>query len=204
VNPFTEPVELPAGSLVGKFHSVQEEDVGPALEMAGEARGVPTRNGRGPVPEHLVDLYRDACDGCESKRECLLVAQLLSEYKDMFSCGDNDMGLAKAVCHEIPLAAGTVPIRQPTRWLSPEKGKEVSRQVQDFLNRDLIEPAHGAWSSPVVLVWKKDGSWRFCMDYRKLNSVTIQDAYPLPWIDESLDALAGSKFFDMLDLLTGY
>jgi len=158
VNPFTEPVELPAGSLVGKFHSMQEEDVEPALETAEEARGVPTRNGGGPVPEHLVDLYGDACDDCESKRECLAVAQLLSEYKDVVSCGDHDMGLAKAVCHEISQAAGTAPIRQPTRRLGPEKEKEVSRQVQDLLNQDLTEPAHGAWSSPVVLVWKKDES----------------------------------------------
>jgi len=156
------------------------------------------------VPEHLVELYGDACDGCESKWERLVVAQLLSEYKDVFSCGDYDMGLAKAVCHEIPLAAGTVPIRQPARRLGPEKDKEVSRQVQDLLSRNLIEPANGAWSSPVVLVRKKDGSWRFCIDYRKLNSVTIQDAYPLPRIDESLDVLAGSKFFSTLDLLSGY
>jgi len=97
---------LPVGSLVGKFHSVQEEDIGPALETADEAQRAPTKNGRRSVPEHLVDLYGDACDGCGSKRECLVVAQLLSEYKDVFSCGDHDMGLAKAVCHEIPLAAG--------------------------------------------------------------------------------------------------
>jgi len=204
VNPITEPVELPAGSLVRKFHSVQEEDVGPAMETAEEARGVPTRNGRGPVPEHLVDMYGGACDGCESNQERLVVAQLLSEYKNVFSCGDHDMGLAKAVCHEIPLEAGMVPIRQLTHRLGLEKENEVSRQVQDLLNRDLIEPAYGAWCSPVVLVRKKDGSWRFCVDYRKLNSVTIQDAYPLPRIDESLDALAGSKFFSTLDLLSGY
>jgi len=56
--------------------------------------------------------------------------------------------------------------------------KEVSRQVRDFLNRDLIEPAHGMWSSPVDLVKKTDGSWRFSVDFHKLNSVTIQDALP--------------------------
>jgi len=76
VNPFTEPVEFSAGSLVGKFHSVQKEDVGPALETAEKARGVPTRDGRGPVPEHVAKLYEDACDGCESKRECLVMARL--------------------------------------------------------------------------------------------------------------------------------
>jgi len=75
----------------------------------------------------------------------------------------------------------------------------VSRQVQDLLDRDLIEPAHGAWSSK-----KKDGSWRLCVDYRRLNSVTIQDAYPFPRIAQSLDALARSKYFSTLDLLSGY
>jgi len=80
----------------------------------------------------------------------------------------------------------------------------VSRQVQDLLDRDLIEPAHGAWSSPVVLGKKKDGSWRFCVDYHRLNSVTIQDAYPLPRIDESLDALVSRKYFSTLNLPSGY
>jgi len=129
---------------------------------------------------------------------------LLHEYGDVFSSGDHDVGLTSAVRHDMSLAAGTTPIRQPTRRLGPEKEKEVSRQVRDLLDRGLIEPAHSAWSSPVVLVWKKDGSWRFCVDYRKLNSVTIQDAYPLPRIDESLDALAGSKYLSTLDLLSGY
>ena len=76
--------------------------------------------------------------------------------------------------------------------------------MQDLLARGIIKPAHGAWSSPVVLVRKKDQSWRFCVDYRKLNAVTLQDAYPLPRIDESLDALAGSKYFSTLDLTSGY
>jgi len=113
------------------------------------------------------------------------------------------MGLAKAVCHEIPLASGTGHIRQPTGRLGPEKKKEVSRQLQDFLNRDQIEPAHSAWSFSVVLVQKKDGSWRFFVDCHKLNSVTIQNAYPLPRIDESLNALDDSKFFSTRNLLKG-
>jgi len=76
--------------------------------------------------------------------------------------------------------------------------------VQDLLDRDLIEPAHSAWSSPVVLVKKKDHSWRFCIDYHKLNSATIQDAYPLPRIDESLNALARNKYFNTLNMLSRY
>ena len=106
--------------------------------------------------------------------------------------------------HSIPVEFGTRPIRQHPHRLGPEKEAEAERQVKDLLEKKLIEPASGAWSSPVVLVKKKDGGWRFCIDYRKLNAVTIQDAYPLPRIDESLDALAGSRLFSTLDLVSGY
>jgi len=80
-------------------------------------------------------------------------------------------------------ALTSAPAEEPTcrpLRLRAKKKKEVSRQIRDLLDRGLIEPAHSAWSSPVVLVRKKDRSWRFCVDYRKLNSVTIQDAYPFP------------------------
>ena len=73
-----------------------------------------------------------------------------------------------------------------------------------MLNQDIIEPSESPWASPVVLVRKKDGSLRYCIDYRKLNSVTVKDSYPLPRIDESLDALGGSRYFSTLDLASGY
>ena len=114
------------------------------------------------------------------------------------------MGPTTLVEHEIPVEEGTRPIRQHPHRLGPEKEAEADRQVKDLLQKGLIEPAGGAWSSPVVLVRKKDNSWRFCIDYRQLNAFTIQDAYPLPRIDESLDAWAGSQFFSTLDLISGY
>jgi len=204
INPFTEPIKLPAGALVGKYHSIQKADVGPPLETVADASGAPPRAIRAAVPEHMADLYDGACGNCNSSAIRQALVQLLVDYTDVFSYGDEDIGLTKVVCHEIPLAAGTTPIRQPTRRLGLEKEKEVSKQVQDLLDRDLIEPAYGVWSSPVVLVTKKDNSCRFCVEYCKLNSVTVQDAYPLPRIDKSLDALAGSKYFSTLDLLSGY
>lgn len=68
----------------------------------------------------------------------------------------------------------------------------------------MLEPASGAWSSPVVIVRKKYGEWRYCIDYRRLNAATQQDAYLLPRIDKSLDALVGSKCFSTLELPSGY
>jgi len=179
VNPFPEPVRLSAGALVGKYHSIQEVDVGPALETVADTQGSPPSTGRGAVPEHMADLYGGACGNCTNSTEHQVLAQLLREYSDVFSRGNGDMGLAKVIFHEKPLAAGTTPIRQPTRRLGPKKKKEVRWHVQDFLDRDLIELAHGGWSSLVVLVKKKDGSWRFCVNYRRLNSVTIQDEMKL-------------------------
>ena len=73
-----------------------------------------------------------------------------------------------------------------------------------MLDKDIIEPSSSPWSSPILLVTKNDDSICFCIDYRRLNAVTVKDVYPLPRIDGSLDALSGSKWFSTLDLVSGY
>ena len=156
------------------------------------------------VPGHLQQLFGAAVGNCKGPGESQKLARLLTEYSTVFSTGDGDVGRTTLVEHSIPVEAGTRPIRLPPHRLGPEKEAEAERQVKDLLQKGMIEPAGGAWSSPVVLVKKKDGKWRFCVDYRRLNAVTQQDAYPLPRIDDSLDALAGSKYFSTLDLVSGY
>ena len=200
LNPTKQPVELRCGTVVGTYTGVEEDEVDdqPSLEAPA------CSTTQAEVPGHVQDLFESARHNCETEEQERQLAELLRKYSTVFSTGDEDVGLTDLVEHSIPVAPGTRPIRQPPHRLGPEKEAEAERQVQELLKKGLIEPAGGAWSSPVVLVRKKDKSWRFCVDYRRLNTVTQQDAYPLPRIDESLEALAGSKFFTTLDLLSGY
>ena len=128
---------------------------------------------------------------------------LLLDYSDIFAINDSDIGRTNALKHNITTGESK-PIRQPARRLPPHQRDKVNKLLQDMQEKDVIQPSSSAWASPIVLVQKKDGSARFCVDYRKLNAVTIKDAYPLPRIDDTLDTLAGSKWFSTLDLLSGY
>ena len=98
---------------------------------------------------------------------------------------------------------GAAPIRQPPRRLPLAKREEVIGAVKEMYKQEVIEPTASPWSSPVVLVKKKDGGVRFCVDYRKLNDVTHKDSYSLPRIDDSVEA-NGVKWFSTLDLKSGY
>ena len=88
--------------------------------------------------------------------------------------------------------------------MSPQKMKKEEECVAEILTCRQIEPSDSLWSSPVVLVTKKDGGTRFCVDYRRLNDATVKEAYPLPIIDDTLDMLAGKQWFSTLDLVSGY
>ena len=87
------------------------------------------------------------------------------------------------------------PIKQPPRRLPGSRREEVRKLLDKMLEQHVIEPAHGLWALPIVIVRKKDGSTRFCVDFRKLNGVTQKDAHPLPRIDDTLDALSGAQWF---------
>ena len=95
-------------------------------------------------------------------------------------------------------------MRQAPRRYPSEQREEIARQIDELLSQGLIEQASSPWSSNVVLVTKKDGSKRLCIDNRQLNAATLKDAYPLPRIDDTLDALSGAKWFSTLDMTSGY
>ncbi|GBN62843.1 Retrovirus-related Pol polyprotein from transposon 17.6 [Araneus ventricosus] len=131
------------------------------------------------------------------------VKELLQEFQNLFSTSDSDVGRCNMTQHRIN-TGNHPPIKRFPRRLPLAKKEEAERLVKEMVDNGIIEESSGPWASPIVLVKKKDWSTRFCVDYRKLNEITVKDSYPLPRIDDTLDALNGSQWFSTLDLKSGY
>lgn len=116
---------------------------------------------------------------------------------------DGDLGCTELISHDIPLV-DDVPVRQRYRRIPPSEYEVVKGHINQLLSAQVIRESSSPYASPIVLVRKKDGSLRMCIDYRQLNSKTRKDAFPLPHIEESLDALSGACWFSTLDLASGY
>ncbi len=128
---------------------------------------------------------------------------LLNNYDDLFASNDAQLGSTGLIKHSID-TQGCGPIRlRPYRAARGQKD-EMERQIKEMMDTDVIRPSTSPWAAPVILVEKKNGEQRFCVDYRKLNSLTKKDSFPLPRIDDTLDRLHGKKFFTTLDLASGY
>lgn len=173
-------------------HGISEHVIG-----QGDRDNITQAGAAGPIPglslplEGLSKEQRDALGG------------LLQEYEDVFSSGSQDFGHTTTVTHEIPLIDPT-PFRMPYRRIHPKDFKEVQEHLKELQEAGVIRPSKSPFASPIVVVRKKDGHIRMCVDFRKLNSRTTRDAYPIPRIEESLDALGKAKYFSSLDLMSGY
>ena len=154
------------------------------------------------LPEYLKPAWENAQENLTSE-QAVQVKTLLMKHKDVFAKNKTDLGRTDIVKHKINTGTAA-PVKQNPRRLPLSKRELVREEISKMLEQGIVQPSQSPWSSPVVLVQKKDGSTRFCVDYRKLNNLTLKDSYPLPRIDESLDALQGSKWFSTLDLQSGY
>ena len=131
------------------------------------------------------------------------LSTLLHKYANVISKDETDMGFTHLIEHHIDTGDAR-PIHQPFRRMPQLHAQQVDDQVDALLRQGVIEPASSPWSQGIVLVRKKDGSHRFCLDSRKINDLTKKDVYPLPRIDECIDSLSGSVWFSTLDLRSGY
>ena len=128
---------------------------------------------------------------------------LVKKYRHVFAVTPQELGRSDAYVHKIN-TGDHPPISQAPYRQSMQKREITREQVDELLRDGIIVDSHSPWSSPVVLVSKKTGDWRMCVDYRKLNAITVKDSYPLPDINTSLDYLQGAEYFSLLDLRSGY
>lgn len=179
---------IPVGTVMG--HLYRTESVISMPSKAPETTAFDSSQidfGDSPVPEEWKDRLR----------------QKLAERSHVFSVHEWDVGLAKEVEHTIRLA-DTRPFRQRSRRLAPADIEDVRKHLQELLCAGIIKESRSPYASPIVIVRKKNGTIRMCIDYRLLNSRTVPDQYTTPCIDEALDSLSGSKWFTVLDLRSGY
>ena len=182
-----EALQLHAGKSIGVLevvHLAEAPAPAPPSSMHSTSPCQP------PLPENLSPLQQQQLN------------ELFKEFQDVFSQGDDDLGNTPLLKHGIETHGP--PLRQPYRWQNPAVRREEMAQVQQMLSSNVIRPSNSPLASPVVMVRKKDGSLRFCVDFRQLNAATVKNAHPLPRIDDLLDALHGAKWFSTLDLKSGY
>ena len=189
------PVIIPAYTRMARVEEIQ------AIQHIG-TRGTEMNTVEAALPPHLIDVLDAATELTSNQRA--RAAALLAKHVSTFPApGTPITGRTDAVMHDIDTGS-TRPIRCNPRKLSPKKIKIQQELVDKMLEEGQIEHSVSAWSAPTVLVTKKDGTTRFCVDYRRLNNSTKKDAFPLPRIDDSLNSLSGQSWFSTLDLASGY
>ena len=129
--------------------------------------------------------------------------EMLLKHQKVFSRGDHDLGYSDTVKHTIP-TTDDKPIKLPHRRLSPHMQPAVRDYLEKWMKAGVVRESKSPFASQAVVVEKKDGTLRICVDYRLLNKKTVKDAFPLPRIDEALDSLHGAKIFSSIDLAQGY
>lgn len=154
-------------------------------------------------PDSKVQKILNQLDIGGNEEERVALCALLARYIDVFADDDENLGHTDKVKHEIKLI-DDIPVTQPYRRVPPNQYQEVQEHISNLFKKGIIQESGSAYASPVVIVLKSDSSIRLCVDYRKLNLKTKKDAFPLPRIDESFDALKGAKYFSSIDLASGY
>lgn len=191
INTTDHEVHLKKGLHLGGLEEVQ-----PAHEISNQ-----TTENKSDM-EHLDDVI-NSIDNSITENDRMEFIRLLQQYETIFSKGEHDLGLATAVRHRIDTGSNQ-PVRQALRRQPAHYAQEIDRQVEELLAQGRIEPSQSEWASNIVIVRKKDGSLRFCVDLRQVNERTVKDAYPLPRIDHCLDCLGGAIWYSTMDLRSGY
>ena len=155
-----------------------------------------------PIPDHLQKLY-DETSSEKTVEQKEILAKFLNSNQDVFSKHDTDIGRTHLTEHVID-TGNALPVKFPPRRVPLAFAGEAEAAMQKFLDAGTCRPSTSPWASALVFVRKKNGQVRICADYRKLNSLTRKDAFPLPRTQDCFDAVAGATIFSSMDITTAY
>lgn len=152
---------------------------------------------------HMVQICEVELVDEDKRAHPAAIDKLLHEFEDIFG---EPQGLPpRRNCdHRIPLMPGAQPVNNRPYRHKPKHKSEIEQQIQELLEAGVIQKSSSPFASPVILVKKKDGTWRLCTDYRQLNAMTVVAKFPIPVIEELLDELHRAVWFSKLDLRAGY
>src|SRR5579862_411424 len=137
------------------------------------------------------------------KEKEVKLRELIGKYKDICMVEGMELGKTNIVKHKVN-TGNNEPIAQKPYKANDEKREVIKKEIEKMLEDGIIKESYSPWASPVVIIIKKDGSNRFCIDFRKLNDITVSDAHPLPRIDGLLEQFRGANWFSSIDLASGY
>ena len=147
-----------------------------------------------PVTAETVELHVD-------EKYHPTIRKMLKKHESLWS---GELGKINTVKHRIDLVPGARPFKSAPYRAGPKTRELEEFEIDKQLKAGVIEPSNSEWAAPVLFAPKKDGRLRFCIDYRRLNTITVKDSYPIPRMDECIDSLGDAKVFTTLDAYSGY
>ncbi len=190
-------VKIEAGEVIGKIAEMEE--------ISGPKNAAEEKVGSSLITDDEIWKQISKLNFGENlnKENMETLQNLLFQHKKALCWSEWDLGRTKVIKHNIKTNRSR-PVRQPTSRIPMALRPIVEKKVREMEENGIIKPSMSPWSSRIVMVKKKDGDWRFCVDFRDLNRVTEKEVYPLTRIDEAIDTLNGSRYFTCIDIKNGY
>ena len=209
-NTTNRPIHLHQGQSLGQLQPVQlsasddsNNDAAAALMNCNAVHTERTETERNKQYDEVIEEILEGIDQSVPEHIETALNDLLHRYREVISLNDADLGHVTIVQHTID-TGDHKPIKETLRPQARAHLPIIDKMIDDMLDRGVIEPSRSKWASNITLAKKKDNTWRFCCDTRKLNLITKKDLYPLKRIDTCLDTLAGSIWFSTLDMRSGF
>ncbi|UYV85023.1 hypothetical protein LAZ67_X004325 [Cordylochernes scorpioides] len=203
VNSSTTAQIVPKGMCLGKIQRVEENNLTAISECSEFNKEVKNANHASHADKSDFKFLQNLISDDLSEEQQSQILSILKRYEKIFDKNNEPVKQTSVTKHKIE-TGNHQPIKHRPYRVSPTERQAIQTEVDKMLDAGIIRHSESPWSSPVILVKKKDGNWRFCVDYRRLNKVTKKDVYPLPRIDDTLDSLKGAKFYSSMDLRSGY